>query len=1291
MATFGGFSIREYTLKMRSVDVKICWPFGGDGKEKKTKEEMEKLLPPLMCPKYRWWEDELELVRSKQVDERKEKVLEETEKPVSGDGSGLVSEKADLGAGKAGSGTEEEKLAMICPVCRSFTASTVNAVNAHIDNCLAQVSSEEGKQTRTTAEAAAAVKSKTRTLKKRSIVEIFKAAEQIEKAEVDCNEEAEQVSEEDLDSTKAAKASDGVVKRKRKQKMSREEAVAVARKLKLKNKRKKKKKTKKSETAVFDPSNKGKKGKISKLKVPSQADISGRKKVSLHNKRLGKDISDTGVIPKKRQSSMKSSCTQKIVQDSELVPEHQQHEKPVFPIHSILKNRATAISSECSAGLGDIQGGNQINLRRGQQSDKHVRFSGKDDILGPIKKGCPSIDLPQVQSLGKVFPDVIDALPLHDQSMENNKKLSPAIEALEVDGSNENVAVSIRNGTEFLPAHENICLDDNHSCPISPTSPSQLKRDFQDKEKTPDEFVDLNQELQHDDNLYLLNQGNLTASQSLSHVGIPQLLHSTTNRGFNPIVEAQADGNIQGISDTGINLPDPCADSIPRSVAMYSLTNRKANFQFLPSCSATNTEKSARHPFLSQDTTQRLNHCASPYPSLGHLTARDLMSSICPSVEWKKQREAIFRDKCIGEGFIGLPLNSQGELIPLHSSGKAGFPLQKQNTIIGTSSISPKHHLLETKSVFDNSHLKEKGIAETGLTRDNLKLVAEKPYQKENSKVSFSSLLSISGFQYTGGADVHRHDSVRGNNPSAYQFDSDLNLVDIPSSGHKYTSTPHQTEGEKIQPKEIQDCGFPLTTQPTLRLMGKDVTVGVRSKEVQGSEDGKIWTDKEIVSEHRPAIVAPGNSSLKGHFQPELVILPVSEELKETIISSFEPRSCSPLQSIFQEKRVEPKSAHSYLDWQTYVKSQNSFPMINGNPDAQLQNFVHPCPSLELPNQKVRSLDPCISGTESLKMISQIPSPASTPFDGCQHNLLSSAQFNCKQCLECGTKPTLQFPFSNQESGEHLQPSCSQSSSVNLPHWLLNATEQKGSDLTSQPYPNTSAQPHPSTMSGTRFPANPPLNKNLIMSSHNPSNSHPCMKSSSSLASLVYPPLIPVPPGYKSASLWNTTSTNRTKDVRMKSIHPGDPDHEKKFKKRAASKTDNSTKAAKKPTLEMQEVPRSPKELKKNMEFTCHTQYNRESAESDVCGEKASSTGYCPVKIQDECGMSSDHNSSNPDVVTRSGPIKLSAGAKHILKPRQNMSQYNSRPTHSTIPFGAVNTTDNIPEFQETSAKVYRF
>jgi len=64
-------------------------------------------------------------------------------------------------------GTTEGSGVKICPVCKTFTSATITAVNAHMDNCLAQVSKTERGRLQ---------KQKSRTRKKRSIIDICAAA-----------------------------------------------------------------------------------------------------------------------------------------------------------------------------------------------------------------------------------------------------------------------------------------------------------------------------------------------------------------------------------------------------------------------------------------------------------------------------------------------------------------------------------------------------------------------------------------------------------------------------------------------------------------------------------------------------------------------------------------------------------------------------------------------------------------------------------------------------------------------------------------------------------------------------------------------------------------------------------------------------------------------------------------------------------------------------------------------------------------------------------------------------------
>jgi len=64
-------------------------------------------------------------------------------------------------------------------------------------------------------------------------------------------------------------------------------------------------------------------------------------------------------------------------------------------------------------------------------------------------------------------------------------------------------------------------------------------------------------------------------------------------------------------------------------------------------------------------------------------------------------------------------------------------------------------------------------------------------------------------------------------------------------------------------------------------------------------------------------------------------------------------------------------------------------------------------------------------------------------------------------------------------------------------------------------------------------------------------------------------------------------------------------------------------------------------------------------------------------------------DSSDRDGVAISGPVKLSPGAEHILKPSQN--QDNSTPIHSSIPISATTDCDRNLELQGKLTKMYIF
>lgn len=60
-----------------------------------------------------------------------------------------------------------------------------------------------------------------------------------------------------------------------------------------------------------------------------------------------------------------------------------------------------------------------------------------------------------------------------------------------------------------------------------------------------------------------------------------------------------------------------------------------------------------------------------------------------------------------------------------------------------------------------------------------------------------------------------------------------------------------------------------------------------------------------------------------------------------------------------------------------------------------------------------------------------------------------------------------------------------------------------------------------------------------------------------------------------------------------------------------------------------------------------------------------------------------------PDNIARSEPLKLTPGAKHILRPSPNVYQNNPRPMHSTMPINEIVNCGKVSEFHIRSSRVF--
>lgn len=214
------------------------WPFGRE--KELSRDEINGLLPPIACRKYRWWLDELARGKPEVGEDSRVEFPKPNAQRVETAGleevSGLGFEnlrieeaEADLGTGKAVLGLEEEPTVKICPVCEKFSASTVNAVNAHIDGCLVQASRAERREMREK-------KAKSRMQKKRSIVELFAVAPQISAVDEN-NRDGDGGSEMDAAAAAAAAAA---AKKKMNRKKKLKELMEKMKKMKKKKNKKNK-------------------------------------------------------------------------------------------------------------------------------------------------------------------------------------------------------------------------------------------------------------------------------------------------------------------------------------------------------------------------------------------------------------------------------------------------------------------------------------------------------------------------------------------------------------------------------------------------------------------------------------------------------------------------------------------------------------------------------------------------------------------------------------------------------------------------------------------------------------------------------------------------------------------------------------------------------------------------------------------------------------------------------------------------------------------------------------------
>ncbi|KAF5181671.1 hypothetical protein FRX31_028741 [Thalictrum thalictroides] len=1184
-----GFSIREYTSKIRTTNVEKCWPFDGNPKELK-KEVVEELLPPITIKKFKWWSnDELE----------EQMVLEKKDSGFDKQVVVLRNEEKEV---------VEERVVMNCPVCLSYKASSVNAMGVHVDSCLARVSRKERKKAKMGGKAIKVGKSK-QPIKKRSIMEIFAVAPQIEG--IVC-EEHDSKDEDDDDENKSK---------------DEEEVVGILKKLKNASMKKKKKMK-----AI------AKKEKAHKLKGFIQVGLVGKLKSSMISRKNSSSKTKSSAKPNKLKTYWAATVSRK-------------YREPIGNlVHGILKKRKSVDSSGTSSAIGNTPGDDLTNHLH--QANKHVRFSGRDYILGSPS----SISHFLMQNSCEEHSSDLMVLPSASHHLEKGDSVSPATsKAADVNGRSKDVVTGVARGAGLQSVNANEDVDDIDCSIDLPTSRSMSCQDrgqalLDESGRRAWDYPSL-------ENFHLLTSGKSSSLHNSSYATIT---------------------GINSSSQTGLtNVPDKCAVSMQRFDVMDTMAGATSD----SSTSFLNKSKEADwgDPFRRQDTLQHLESCASQHQPFFQLLPKDLVTSLSPSEHPKQDKASpfVYGNRFYDDNFIGLPVNSQGELINLRPRGKGGVnQLKKQNMKFSASNL-PDQNFVGQKSSFDYLDYNRSCYLGTTVSKEKSKLF---PVQDYVTNSNISSRIGISDLKGTRRTEILRKDLMERKNHSVHRLGFDLNQMSISSCGcSQYRQTQSQTEKETVKWVDNSDH----SCLQTMRLMGKDVTVGRNSKEAQGCDDGKVWTDKNVIKEHCHTAVE--NSSLSRNFQLEATVNASSEKLKETRIQ-FLGSQGKPTRPSFLQNAIDDRLAHSYHNWQENKTPQSCMPLTPWD-QSNMHHFCYPLYAEESMSRTLGVPGMFMYGPEYPKLCPEIHLPTSSqyPFH-CMH--LNSTQLQHNQSL-FRSSPGFQSPFFSQGCGVCVQPSLSQRSSKGLPPWMLNASQEHGSPFSS---PQIDATATNQAYRTTACNSSAVSSRYCTSESSQPNHYGYSLprKPNPSRTSLVQRPLIPVPPGFKPNSSISTSYRNRV-NLRNKYkqplvFHHKNTDHVKRTTKRPADCSDASMKCSKKPIPEMPVQSDSMMEREKEVSVCRSSSYHTgEVTEPDAIRDSTRDADHLPVEINNG-GMKALAvvNSSEVDSVGRSsGPIKLSAGGKHILKPGQIV--------HSSIRIGLVSNSDNVSELQKKSSKIYRF
>ncbi|KAJ1407955.1 hypothetical protein SESBI_23988 [Sesbania bispinosa] len=529
-------------------------------------------------------------------------------------------------------------------------------------------------------------------------------------------------------------------------------------------------------------------------------------------------------------------------------------------------------------------------------------------------------------------------------------------------------------------------------------------------------------------------------------------------------------------------------------------------------------------------------------------------------------------------------------------------------------------------------------------------------------------------------ADIYQHNSDRCSNNYVQPQDSELNLMRNPFiEQNKWDKMPSHKGYGMVPPKESSGLISPSSSQPTMRLMGKDVPIGRSSKEEQQFVGGDTRVDEESRRRHCCEDATKDNSLLGRCSKQDWLSGSRLQISSENFLQSEKFQSNQELRSTLLMKGPDSE----FLNLRSNHVSQNGSLGVCKNARSNLHHITQVPTSCAIYNRAPDSFpEQLIVGAkpQGLSFQSQV-----LPTYNFSQPSSSNGEMNVRKKNHHVTNSALEFPILQSVVEKQAKTSAFKKSYRSLPPWLLGPTHER--------LPGTSSSnSFPQNTWGHNFTAPSVNHPAEVLYPPNSVTSHCPRKALLCPSSIIQPPRVPVTPLAKPPSAINSGCRNIIKvtdkvkdDMTTNDYHPCT-----NSRKRPAANLVDLTKPNKLPNIEAQE------------NLSRMTGLARETSSANLQGNTRAVELDLRVGARSKCCQNNAAQNLNPrinlgfdsfdqDGMVISGPVKLSPGAKHILKPSQNIDQDNSRPIHSVIPIAATTDRGRDLELQRKLTKVYRF